>query len=103
VARSGDKGNDANIGVIARQPHFLPFIRAALTAEAVRERFAHLVEGAVERYELPGVHALNFLLREALGGGGTASLNLDPQGKTYAQVLLDMPVAVPRDVADETA
>lgn len=103
VARSGDKGNDANIGIIARKPDYLPFIRAALTPEAVRDRFAHLVKGEVERYELPGVHALNFLLRDALGGGGTASLNLDPQAKTYAQVLLDMPVAVPWDVADETA
>jgi hypothetical protein len=95
VARSGDKGNDANIGVIARRAEYLPAIRAALTAEAVKRYFAHFVEGDVERFDLPGIHALNFLLHESLGGGGTASLRLDTQAKTYAQLLLAMPVAVP--------
>lgn len=94
-ARSGDKGNDSNIGVIARRPEYLPAIRAALTADAVAARFAHLVEGPVERFEWPGIHGLNFLLHGALGGGGIASLRNDPQGKAYAQMLLDAPVAVP--------
>jgi Acyclic terpene utilisation family protein AtuA len=95
VARSGDKGDDANIGVIARRPEYLPAIRAALTPAAVKRYFAHLVEGEVERFDLPGTHALNFVLRRSLGGGGTASLRLDTQAKTYAQLLLAMPVPVP--------
>jgi hypothetical protein len=95
VARSGDKGNDANIGVIARRPEYLPAIRAALTPEAVKRYFAHFVEGEVERFDLPGIHALNFVLHASLGGGGTASLRLDTQAKTYAQLLLGMAVPVP--------
>jgi hypothetical protein len=95
VARSGDKGNDANIGVIARRPEYLPAIRAALTPEAVKRYVAHFVEGAVERFDLPGIHALNFVLHESLGGGGTASLRLDTQAKTYAQLLLGIAVPVP--------
>ena len=95
VARSGDKGNDANIGVIARRPEYLPAIRTALTPEAVKRYFAHLVEGEVERFDLPGIHALNFVLHESLGGGGTASLRLDTQAKTYAQLLLGIAVPVP--------
>ncbi len=94
-ARSGDKGDDANIGVIARRPEYLPALRAALTEAAVQRWFAHLVEGPVERYEWPGIHGFNFLLRRALGGGGIASLRNDPQGKAYAQMLLDVPVPVP--------
>jgi hypothetical protein len=97
-ARSGDKGNTSNIGVIARRPEYLPWIRRALTAEAVGRYFAHLMTGnRVERHELPGLHALNFLLHDALAGGGTASLSSDPLGKSYAQILLDFPVAVPAD------
>jgi hypothetical protein len=95
VARSGDKGNDANIGVIARKSDFLPAIRAALTPEAVKRYFAHFVEGEVERFELPGIHAFNFVLHDSLGGGGTSSLRLDTQAKTYAQLLLGFPVPVP--------
>lgn len=95
VARSGDKGDKANIGVIARDARYLPALRAALTPERVGEYFKHVAQGKVERFDLPGVHAINFLLHEALGGGGAVSLNLDPQAKTYAQVLLDMPVSVP--------
>jgi len=95
-ARSGDKGNDANIGVIARRPEYLPLLRAELTAERVKAHFAHLVEGEVERFDLPGTGAMNFLMHAALGGGGTASLRSDPLGKAYAQILLDMPVRVPR-------
>lgn len=94
-ARSGDKGNDSNIGVIARKPEYLPAIRAALTSEAVAAWFAHLVEGPVERFDWPGIHGLNFLLHGALGGGGIASLRNDPQGKAFAQILLDFPVPVP--------
>lgn len=94
-ARSGDKGNDSNIGVIARKPEYLPAIRAALTSEAVATWFAHLVEGPVERFDWPGIHGLNFLLHGALGGGGIASLRNDPQGKAFAQILLDFPVPVP--------
>jgi hypothetical protein len=90
--RSGDKGDHANIGIIARQPEYLPAIRAALTTEAVAEWFAHYLEGPVERFDLPGVSGLNFLLHDVLAGGGTASLRNDPQGKTYAQILLDFPV-----------
>lgn len=94
-ARSGDKGDDSNIGVIARRPDYLPAIRAALTPDNVQRYFAHLVQGPVERFEWPGINGLNFLLRRALGGGGIASLRNDPQGKAYAQMLLDYPVSVP--------
>ncbi len=101
VARSGDKGNDANIGVIARKPEYLPAIRAALTPEAVRAYFAHFAEGEVERFDLPGMHALNFVLQDSLGGGGTSSLRLDTQAKTYAQLLLGFAVPVPEGWSNE--
>ena len=94
-ARSGDKGADANIGVRARDPDFLPLLRHQLSAEVVAGWFAHRIDGAVERYDLPGIHAMNFVLRDALDGGGIASLRFDPQGKAYAQQLLDIPVRVP--------
>jgi hypothetical protein len=83
--RSGDKGNHANIGVIARKAEYYPFIRAALTEAAVAKWFAHLFEGAgkVARFDLPGVHAVNFMLFDALGGGGIASLRNDPQGRHW--------------------
>ncbi|MCP5367722.1 MAG: DUF1446 domain-containing protein [Hyphomicrobiales bacterium] len=99
-ARSGDKGDSANIGVIARAPAYLPYIWAALTEDIVRDRFAHFLRGTVQRYLMPGPGAVNFLLREVLGGGGVASLRNDPQGKGYAQILLDHPIPVPRDVAE---
>ena len=99
LARSGDKGDHANIGVIARKPEYLPFIWAALTPEAVRDHFAHVLaggrEGKVERWDLPGSDSLNFLLHHALGGGGAGSLRTDPQGKCFGQMLLDFPVPVP--------
>ncbi|EHP42026.1 hypothetical protein OR16_16392 [Cupriavidus basilensis OR16] len=98
-ARSGDKGDDENIGVIARQPSYLPLLREQLTPAAVRGYFAHLVQGEVECFEVPGLHALNFLLHRALGGGGVASLRSDPLGKSYAQMLLDFPLTVPQDWA----
>jgi len=93
--RSGDKGNHANIGLIARRPEFFPALAAGVDEARVAAFFAHYLEGEVRRYVLPGFHALNFLLEDVLGGGGTASLRYDPQAKTYAQMLLDLPVAVP--------
>jgi hypothetical protein len=95
--RSGDKGDSANIGIIARRPEFLPLLRAQLTPAAVKQYLSHLVQGEVERFEVPGIHALNFLLHEALGGGGMASLRVDPLAKGYAQLLLDFPVSVPEE------
>jgi hypothetical protein len=99
VGRSGDKGNLANIGLIAREPAHLPFIAAALTPAAVKDWFAHTGVSRVERFALPGLSALNFLLHDALGGGGVASLRIDPQGKAFAQMLMDFPVPVPSDLA----
>lgn len=100
-ARSGDKGDDENIGVIARRPEFLPLLRAQLGAAEVRTYFAHLVAGEVERFEVPGLGALNFVLHRALDGGGVASLRSDPLGKSFAQMLLDHPVRVPRRWIDD--
>ncbi|MES2684336.1 MAG: acyclic terpene utilization AtuA family protein [Pseudomonadota bacterium] len=100
LARSGDKGDHANIGVIARKAEYLPYIKAALTTDAVRDYFAHVLaggaQGKVERWALPGTLSLNFLLHHALGGGGAGSLRTDPQGKYFGQMLLDYPVPVPR-------
>jgi hypothetical protein len=98
-ARSGDKGNISNIGVIARKPEYLPLILRELTPEAVRAHFAHLVTGAVTCYTLPGIHACNFLLQDALDGGGTASMRMDPLGKGMGQMLLDIPINVPEELA----
>lgn len=94
-ARSGDKGNQSNIGVIARRPEWLPWLRGQLTPERVKAWLGHLVAGDVVRYDVPGIHAMNFLCGEALDGGGTASLRNDPLGKGMGQILLAMPVAVP--------
>ena len=93
--RSGDKGNHSNIGIIARRPEWLPWLRAQLTEQRVKAWLGHLVEGQVTRYDVPGLHALNFLCTEALDGGGMASLRNDPLGKGMAQILLTMPVQVP--------
>lgn len=98
-ARSGDKGNHSNIGVIARKTEYLPWIRAALTEANIADYMQHVLDpetSKVIRYELPAMNALNFMLENALGGGGIASLRIDPQGKAFAQQLLDMPVKVPR-------
>jgi len=97
LARSGDKGGDANVGILCRRPEDVPLLRAQLTAAAVRAFLAHHVRGEVERFELPGVHGWNFLLHDALGGGGVASLRPDPQGKGLGQILLAMPIRVPAD------
>lgn len=94
VARSGDKGNHSNIGVVARQPEFVAAIADALTPEAVADYFAHLLDGEVSRWFMPGIDGFNFLLTRSLGGGGVASLRTDPQGKCHAQMLLDFPVPV---------
>ena len=100
-ARSGDKGNDANIGVIARHVALLPILRQQLTRETVKDYFKHLVEGEVERFDLPGINGMNFLMHQALGGGGTSSLRSDPLAKSFAQMLLDMPVKVPLLLLDQ--
>ena len=99
--RSGDKGDDANIGLMARAPQWLPVLREQVGAERVQAYFAHLASGPVTRYELPGLGALNFVLRQALGGGGSCSLRSDPLGKCYAQMLLDMEIDCPRALAPQ--
>jgi hypothetical protein len=99
-ARSGDKGDVSNIGVIARRPEWLPLLRAQLTPQRVHHWLDHLVKGSVTRYDLPGIHALNFVCTQALGGGGMASLRNDPLGKGMAQILLALPVKVPAQWLD---
>ncbi len=95
--RSGDKGDSANIGVLARRPEFVPVLRRWLTADVVQRYLAHVAQGPVARYEIPGLHGFNFLLAQALGGGGMASLRYDPQGKMLAQILMDLPIDVPAE------
>lgn len=102
--RSGDKGNKANIGIIARKAEYMPFIWSALTPKVVAERFAHFIDSdaaiaEVERYYLPGPNAINFLIDKVLGGGGIASIRNDPQGKGYAQILLAQPIKIPGALA----
>jgi hypothetical protein len=97
--RSGDKGDTVNVGVIARRPEFWETLRSALTVERVRQHFGDLVKGDVERFELPNLHALNFLLHGALGGGGTVSLMTDAQGKTFSTAMLRMKLEVPDELA----
>ncbi|BAP13905.1 MAG: terpene utilization protein AtuA [Alcanivorax borkumensis] len=102
-ARSGDKGNHANIGVIARKAEYLPYLNAALSEQAVGHYMQHVLDpdtGSVHRWSMPGMNAFNFLLKNALGGGGIASLRIDPQGKAFAQQLLDMPIPVSQTIAD---
>jgi hypothetical protein len=95
IARSGDKGDSANIAIIAREPAFLPILRREVTSERIARHFGHLISGPVQRFEAPGINALNFLLANALGGGGMASLRIDPQGKAYGQMALEMMIPVP--------
>src|SRR5947209_11203520 len=90
--RSGDKGDTCNIGVIAYDPRHYPVLVREVTAERVKQHFGELVRGRVERFELPNLGALNFLLHEALGGGGTVSLRTDAQGKTFGAALLALEV-----------
>jgi hypothetical protein len=101
-ARSGDKGDKANIGVMARKLEYFPWIAAALTESYVASRFAHFMASPeMDRYALPGLPALNFVLHHALGGGGVASLRNDPQAKGYAQILLDTPVSIPAQLLED--
>jgi hypothetical protein len=97
-ARSGDKGNTANVGLIALQPEFYPLLEREVTVARVARHFKGMVSG-VDRFELPNLHALNFLLRDALDGGGTISLKTDAQGKVYSTALLRMEIPVPAALA----
>jgi hypothetical protein len=92
--RSGDKGDTANVGVIAYDPKDYPVLAREMTAERVKEFFGEMVKGKVERFELPNLGALNFLLHESLGGGGTVTLRTDAQGKTYGAALLRMEIEI---------
>ena len=93
-ARSGDKGDTANVGIIARKPEFYPVIVREVTADRVKKHFEGVCLGKVERFEIPNLGALNFLLHESLDGGGTLALKADPQGKTYSSALLRMEIEV---------
>ena len=97
-ARSGDKGDNANIGVIARKPEYLALLSQQLTADVIANYFAHTIKGNVTRYEVPGFNALNFFITQALGGGGTASVQIDSQAKTFAQMLLSIKIKVPNQL-----
>lgn len=98
-ARSGDKGDTANVGLIALRDDYYPLLVREVTAARVKEHFKGICHGEVERFELPNLHALNFLLHESLGGGGTLSLMTDAQGKTFSYALLRLEI----DVAEEEA
>ena len=98
-ARSGDKGDTANVGLIALKDEYYPLLVREVTAERVKQHFGEMVKGDVERFELPNLGALNFLLHHALGGGGTRSLMTDAQGKTFSTALLRMSIEVPDDLA----
>jgi hypothetical protein len=98
-ARSGDKGDTANVGIIALKDEYYPLLVREVTAEKVKAHFGEMVKGQVERFELPNLGALNFLLHESLGGGGTLSLMTDAQGKTFSTALLRMNI----EIADDDA
>jgi hypothetical protein len=98
-ARSGDKGDTANVGLIALRDEFYPLLTREVTADRVKKHFTGICQGEVERFELPNLGALNFLLHESLGGGGTLSLMTDAQGKTFSTALLRMQI----DIADDEA
>jgi hypothetical protein len=98
-ARSGDKGDTANVGVIAFKDEIYPILVREVTEEKVKQHFGAMVKGDIERFELPNLKALNFLLHESLGGGGTLSLMTDAQGKTFSTALLRMKI----DLSDEEA
>ena len=93
-ARSGDKGDTANVGLIALRDEYYPILVREVTADAVKKHFGPMVKGEVERFELPNLHALNFLRHGSLGGGGTLSLMTDAQGKTFSTALLRMEVEI---------
>ena len=98
-ARSGDKGDASNVGLIAETPELYQILLEQVTAERVKEHFRQVCRGPVQRFELPNILALNFILHDSLGGGGTESLKNDAQGKTHAQGLLQMEVEVPESLA----
>jgi len=100
-ARSGDKGDTANVGLIALKPEYYPMLVEEVTAERVKEHFKGICLGDVERFEVPNLHALNFLLHESLDGGGTLSLKTDAQGKTYSAALLRMEIEIDDKLASE--
>lgn len=100
-ARSGDKGDTANVGLIALREEFYPVLMREVTATRVKEHFKGICKGEVERFELPNLDALNFLLHESLGGGGTLSLMTDAQGKTFSTALLRMYIDVPDAEAEK--
>ena len=100
-ARSGDKGDTANVGVIALRDEFYPLLVREVTAEKVKNHFGEMVKGEVERFELPNLKALNFLLHESLGGGGTLSLMTDAQGKTFSTALLRMHIDINEEEAQD--
>lgn len=100
-ARSGDKGDTANVGVIALKDEFYPLLVREVTAEKVKEHFGAMVKGEVERFELPNLNALNFLLHESLGGGGTLSLMTDAQGKTFSTALLRLKIEISETEAND--
>jgi hypothetical protein len=100
-ARSGDKGDTANIGLIAYKPEYYPVLVEKVTAERVKEHFRGICFGEVERYELPNLGALNFLLHQSLDGGGTISLRTDAQGKTFSAALLRMEIEIDDALAKE--
>jgi hypothetical protein len=96
--RSGDKGDTCNIGVIAYHERDYPILVREVTAERVKSHFGDMVQGAVERFELPNLGALNFLLHQSLGGGGTISLRTDAQGKTFGAALLGLEIDIPAEL-----
>lgn len=100
-ARSGDKGDGSNVGVIAARPELYPVLLEQLTEERVARHFREVCRGKVDRYEVPNLNALNFILHDSLGGGGTESLKTDAQGKTHAQGMLAMEIEVPDALVPE--
>jgi hypothetical protein len=97
-ARSGDKGDASNVGLIARTPEIWEILREQATPERIQEHFREVCRGGVERFEVPNLLAFNFILKDSLGGGGTESLKTDAQGKTHAQGLLQMEVEIPDEL-----
>jgi hypothetical protein len=98
LARSGDKGDASNVGLIARTPEIYAVLGGQATAERVQEHFREVCRGGVERFDVPNLLAFNFILHDSLGGGGTESLKTDAQGKTHAQGLLEMEVEIPDEL-----
>jgi hypothetical protein len=97
-ARSGDKGESSNVGLFVLDDEMFAVLRSEVTAERVKTHFGSIVAGGVDRYELPNLRALNFILHDSLGGGGSESLKTDAQGKTHGQALLMMEIEVPDDL-----